>query len=135
MNRRNNRGWVIDVSVPGELLPNRCCRLSDFHFDQDHDVTVEFYFRNFAELNKVNSEPEFQALQASEGPFVNLIHTVVTLGWVEKYVDGGKVVNIGEDGKSLYPPWSELNNLSTAFPARPAEGAQYSRDKTKDEAK
>jgi hypothetical protein len=109
--------------------------LSDSHFHQDHDITVEFYFRNFAELNKVNSDPEFQALQASEGPFVNLIHSVVTLGWVEKYVDGGKVVNIGEDGKSLYPPWSELNDLSTAFPARPAEGAKYSLDETKHEAK
>jgi hypothetical protein len=95
---------------------------------------VEFYFRNFAELNKVNSDPDFQALQASEGPFVNLTHTVVTLGWVEKYVDGGKVVNIDQDGKSLYPPWTELNDLSTAFPARPSEGAKYSLDKTKAEA-
>lgn len=50
----------------------------------------------------------------------------MTLGWVEKYVDGGKVVNIGEDGKSTYPPWSELNDLSTAFPAKPADGAKYS---------
>lgn len=87
---------------------------------------MEFYFRNFAELNKVNSDPEFKELQASEGPYVNLVHTVVTLGWVEKYVDGGKVVNIGEDGKSTYPPWAELNDLSTAFPPRPAEGAKYS---------
>ncbi|KAH9906643.1 hypothetical protein F4778DRAFT_722805 [Xylariomycetidae sp. FL2044] len=104
MNRRNNRGWTID----------------------DHDVTVEFYFRNFAELNKVNSDPEFKELQASEGPYVNLIHTVVTLGWVEKYVDGGQVVNIGEDGKSTYPQWSEMNDLSTAFPPRPSEGGKYS---------
>ncbi|KAK3681692.1 hypothetical protein B0T22DRAFT_300078 [Podospora appendiculata] len=110
MNRRNNRGWVID----------------------DHDLTVEFYFRNFAELNKVNTDPEFQALQASEGLYVNLVHTVVTLGWVEKHVDGGKAVNLGPNGKSLYPPWSELNDLSTAFaPAQPAaEGLEK-----KDEAK
>ena len=88
-------------------------------------MTVEFYFRNFAELNKVNSDPEFQALQATEAPYVNLVHTVVTLGWVEKYVDNHTVVNIDENGKSTYPPWSELNDLSTAFPARPAEGAKY----------
>jgi hypothetical protein len=93
---------------------------------KDHDVTVEFYFRNFAELNKVNSDPEFQALQATEGPYVNLIHTVVTLGWVEKYVDGGNVVNIDDNGKSTYPSWSEMNDLSTAFPPKPAEGAKYS---------
>ncbi|EMR72125.1 hypothetical protein UCREL1_834 [Eutypa lata UCREL1] len=98
MNRRGNRGWVID----------------------DHDITVEFYFRNFAELEKINQDPEFQELQAAEGPYVNLIHTVVTLGWVEKYVDEGKVVNV-KNGKSTYPPWSELQDLSTAFPAPPAQ--------------
>ncbi|KAJ5100444.1 hypothetical protein N7456_006496 [Penicillium angulare] len=92
MNRRNNRGWVID----------------------DHDVTIEFYFRSFAELNKVNSDPEFQALQASEEPFVNRVHTVVSLSWVESYVDEGKLVNI-VDEKSTYPPYEELLDLSTAL--------------------
>ncbi|KAI1211592.1 uncharacterized protein F4807DRAFT_418381 [Annulohypoxylon truncatum] len=92
MNRARNRGWVVD----------------------DHDLTAEFYFRNFAELEKVRADPDFQALQAAEGPYVNLVHTVVSLGWVEKYVDAGKVVNIGEDGKSMYPPWKELMDLSTA---------------------
>ncbi|OGM42819.1 hypothetical protein ABOM_008998 [Aspergillus bombycis] len=92
MNRRNNRGWVID----------------------DHDVTIEFYFRNFAELNRVNSDPEFQVLQASEEPFVNRVHTVVSLSWVEKYVDVGRLVNILDD-KSTYPSYDELLNLSTAL--------------------
>lgn len=81
---------------------------------------MEFYFRNFAELEKINQDPEFQELQAAEGPYVNLIHTVVTLGWVEKYVDEGKVVNV-KNGKSTYPPWSELQDLSTAFPAPSAQ--------------
>jgi hypothetical protein len=74
----------------------------------------------------VNSDPDFQALQATEGPYVSLVHTVVTLGWVEKYVDNHKVVNFDENGNSLYPPWSELNDLSTAFPAKPTDGAKYS---------
>ncbi|KAM0818569.1 hypothetical protein AB5N19_04381 [Seiridium cardinale] len=104
MNRRDGRGFVVD----------------------DHDVTVEFYFRSFAELHKVTSDPEFQAAQATEGPYVNLVHTVVSLGWVEKYVDGGKVVNIGEDGKSAYSPWSELNDLSTAFPAKSEGSSKWS---------
>ncbi|KAI0896556.1 hypothetical protein F4806DRAFT_431217 [Annulohypoxylon nitens] len=91
MNRSRNRGWVID----------------------DHDITVEFYFRSFADLEKVRADPDFQALQAGEGPYVNLVHTVASLGWVEKYVDGGKVVNL-KDGKSMYPPWEELMDLSTA---------------------
>ncbi|RKU45681.1 hypothetical protein DL546_005898 [Coniochaeta pulveracea] len=79
-------------------------------------VTVEFYLRNFAELNKVNADPEFQALQASEDPFVNIVHTVVTLSCVEKYVDGGKAVNSGPD-------------------SRPVEGDKYTLGTAKDEAK
>ncbi|KAI0845989.1 hypothetical protein F5Y00DRAFT_245075 [Daldinia vernicosa] len=98
MNRRGNRGWVVD----------------------DHDITVEFYFRTFAELEKMRADPDFQELQAAEGPYVNLVHTVVTLGWVEKYVDGGRVVNVGSDGKSVYPPWSELQDLSTVYSGQTA---------------
>jgi hypothetical protein len=99
---------------------------ADIAGGQDHDITVEFYFRSFAELNKVTSDPEFKAAQATEGPYVNLVHTVVSLGWAERYVDGGEVINIGEDGKSTYPYWSELDDLSTAFPAKPEEGAKWS---------
>ncbi|PWY81723.1 hypothetical protein BO94DRAFT_536935 [Aspergillus sclerotioniger CBS 115572] len=98
--RRNKRGWVID----------------------DHDLTVEFYFRNFLAMNNVRNDPEFAALQASEGPYVNLIHTVATLGWVEQYVDGGKVVNIGPDGRSMYPSWAELGDVQSMFPPKVAEG-------------
>jgi hypothetical protein len=77
-------------------------------------VTIEFYFRSFAELNRVNSDPEFQALQASEEPFVNRVRTVVSLSWVEKYVDEGKVVNIVDD-KSTYPSYDKLLDLSSAL--------------------
>ncbi|KAH8195452.1 hypothetical protein TruAng_010377 [Truncatella angustata] len=94
----------------------------------DHDVTVEFYFRNFADLSRVTSDPEFKAIQATEGPYVNLVHTVVSLGWVEKYVDGGRVVNIDEDGKSTYPPWSELSDISTAFAAETEDGMKWTKD-------
>ncbi|KAK9794231.1 hypothetical protein SCARD494_05808 [Seiridium cardinale] len=125
MNRRDGRGFVVDVSSPAldhQVILLRRLTL----YMKDHDVTVEFYFRSFAELHKVTSDPEFQAAQATEGPYVNLVHTVVSLGWVEKYVDGGKVVNIGEDGKSAYSPWSELNDLSTAFPAKSEGSSKWS---------
>ncbi|KAF3015328.1 hypothetical protein E8E14_009868 [Neopestalotiopsis sp. 37M] len=96
INRRDGRGFIVD----------------------DHDVTVEFYFRTFAELSRVTSDPAFQAAQAAEAPYVNLVHTVVSLGWVEKYVDGGRVVNLGDGGESAYPSWAELGNVSTAFPPK-----------------
>ncbi|KAL4902609.1 hypothetical protein BDW74DRAFT_61255 [Aspergillus multicolor] len=70
MNQRNNRGWVIDVPLPPPLCPifpelSSC--------SQDHDVTIEFYFRSFAELNRVNttrnSKPSRRARShSSTGP-------------------------------------------------------------------
>lgn len=133
MSRARNRGWVVDVShIPSSpltpcVIPLYSLLLSPsthrtLHsryiltsqpLSQDHDITVEFYFRSLADLEKVRADPDFQALQAGEGPYVNLVHTVASLGWVEKYVDGGKVVNL-KDGKSMYPPWEELMDLSTA---------------------
>jgi len=79
MNRHRNRGWIVD----------------------DHDMTVEFYFSSFEEMNKVTNDPEFQKLQQEEEPYVNRTNTVVSLGWVENYVQDGKVVNV-RDGKSTY---------------------------------
>lgn len=96
MNRRRGRGWVVD----------------------DHDMTMEFYFRSFEEMNKVTNDPEFQKLQAEEEPYVNRTHTVVSLGWVETYVQDGKVVNV-RDGKSTYGTWEGSSDLSDALPKPP----------------
>ncbi|KAI9721822.1 MAG: hypothetical protein M1812_002158 [Candelaria pacifica] len=93
MNKRRNRGWVVD----------------------DHDMTLEFYFRSFEEMNKVTNDPDFQALQAEEEPYVNRKNTVVSLGWVETYVEDSKVVNI-RDNKSTYGTWEESSDISTAMP-------------------
>lgn len=98
MNRRRNRNWVVD----------------------DHDMTVEFYFRSFAELAKVTNDPDFQRLQTEEEPYINRTHTVCTLGWVETYVENGQVVNVGQDDRSLYGSWEESVDLSTAMPQQPA---------------
>ncbi|CAF9907825.1 MAG: hypothetical protein ALECFALPRED_004015 [Alectoria fallacina] len=97
MNRHLNRGWVVD----------------------DHDLTIEFYFRSFEEMNKVTNDPEFQKLQQEEEPYVNRTHTVVSLGWVESYVQNGEVVNV-KDGKSTYGTFEESSDLSNALPKQPA---------------
>jgi len=76
-------------------------------------MTVEFYFKTFADLAKITNDPEFQKLQQEEEPFVNRTHTVVSLGWVEQYVMNGQVVNI-RDGKSTYPDFKALTDLASA---------------------
>lgn len=92
MNKNRNRGWVID----------------------DHDVTVEFYFKSLADLAKLSEDLEWQAIQQEEEPYIDRRNTVVSLGWVERYVENGKVVN-QHDGKSTYGSWAELSDTSTAW--------------------
>lgn len=103
MNRRRNRDWITD----------------------DHDMTVEFYFRSFEEMNRVTNDLDFQRLQAEEEPYINRTHNVVSLGWVETYVEEGKVVNV-ENGKSTYASWEESVDLSDAMPKQPTAAPQSS---------
>ena len=70
---------------------------------------MEFLFRDMEAFFRGASDPEFQALQAEEEPFISGIHAEVSLGWVETYVSDGKVVNISEDGKPDFPAFKELS--------------------------
>lgn len=90
MNIQNKRGWTID----------------------DHDFAVEFYFRTFEEVTKVTLDPDFQAMQQEEEPWVSKHHIVTSLGWVETFVQDGKVVNI-QDGKSTFPQFAAMTDLSS----------------------
>lgn len=69
------------------------------------------------EVTAVRTDPDFQALQSSEDPYVNLVYTVVMLSWVERYVDNGNIVNI-VDGKSTYSPRSVLLDLGNVMLGR-----------------
>jgi hypothetical protein len=71
-----------------------------------HDVTVEFYCRDLAQVLKVIADPDFQALRADEEPWIDDHKrrggAGASVAWVEVYVEDGKVVNIDEDGKPEY---------------------------------
>ncbi|GKZ24844.1 hypothetical protein AbraIFM66951_005131 [Aspergillus brasiliensis] len=98
--QKANRGWVID----------------------DHDFAVEFYFKTLEDLSKVSRDPEFHALQAEEVPYISKHHVVTSLGWVETFVEHGKVVHI-ENGKSTYGTFEEMQEI-TMDPnyRKPADG-------------
>ncbi|KAI1809824.1 hypothetical protein GGS20DRAFT_595532 [Poronia punctata] len=76
---------------------------------RDFDVQVEFYFRDMSTLPELAADPDFKALQAMEGPIVSRLHVEHTLGWVERYIENGKIINVGEDGKPMYPKFSALS--------------------------
>ncbi|KAE8149912.1 hypothetical protein BDV25DRAFT_155457 [Aspergillus avenaceus] len=78
----------------------------------DHDVTVEFYLRSVNELTTVLADPEFKALQEEEEPYVSGENIVATLGWVETYVQDGRVVNLDTAGSPIYPGFDVLADFS-----------------------
>lgn len=73
---------------------------------------VEFYFREPAHFLAVTQDPEFQTLQAQEEPYISRHNVVASLGWVETYVENGKVVHVGDDGKPTYASFEEMSQVS-----------------------
>lgn len=79
---------------------------------RDHDIQAEFYFRDHAVIAAISADPDFRALQATEVPYVSMFHTESSIGWIETYIQDGKVVNITEDGKSGYLGWAAMSAAS-----------------------
>lgn len=79
---------------------------------RDHDFQVEFYLRDPAVLARIGADPEFQALQKTEGPYVSSIHVEAGLGWIETYMQDGKVVNLTDDGKPCYLDWATMSAVA-----------------------
>ena len=80
----------------------------------DHDLTVEFYFREIAGLVTVSTDPDFIALKSIEGPFISQKGVVARLGWVETYVADEQAVNL-IDGKSQYESFEQASAIQLAL--------------------
>lgn len=76
-------------------------------------MTVEFYLHSLDELTSVLEDPEFKALQQEEEPYVSGEDIVATLGWVETYVQDGRVVNVDSAGVPTYPGFGVLADFSS----------------------
>ncbi|ROW08684.1 hypothetical protein VPNG_06443 [Cytospora leucostoma] len=64
-------------------------------YQQDHNNNINIHFRTFGKLAAVDTDPDFQDLQAPEGPYINLLEGyphIVTRSWIERYVDNGEVI-------------------------------------------
>ncbi|KXJ85214.1 hypothetical protein Micbo1qcDRAFT_128419 [Microdochium bolleyi] len=83
--------------------------LGDKWVIRDYDLQVEFYFRDMATLSALAADPDFQAMQALEGPIVSRTHVEQSIGWVEMYIQDGKLVNVTADGKPTYPKFKEAS--------------------------
>lgn len=71
-----------------------------------HDMTVELYFRDMSTLRAIASDPTFASFHHLEEPYISRKHVVATLGWVEVYIEDGKVVNLTEDGTPTYSSYA-----------------------------
>ncbi|ROV89111.1 hypothetical protein VMCG_09863 [Cytospora schulzeri] len=80
----------------------------------DHDLQIEYYFKDVSSLLAVSADEEFKALHVEATPYVRLDETTVTLTWIEVYLEDGKLVNIDGQGKSLQPSFAEQSDIQIA---------------------
>ena len=73
-----------------------------------HDMTVELYLPGIATLKAIASDPEFASFSELEELYISRRHVVASLGWVEVYVQDGRVVGIDGEGNSAYSPYTEF---------------------------
>lgn len=85
----------------------------------DHDLQIEYYFRDVSSLLAVSVDEDFKALHVEAAPYVRLDETTVSLTWVEVYLEGGKLVNLVPNGESLQPPFAEQSDIRVSD--RPAD--------------
>ncbi|KAH9903786.1 hypothetical protein F4778DRAFT_99637 [Xylariomycetidae sp. FL2044] len=77
----------------------------------DHDIEIEYYFRDVGCLLALSADKDFKALHVECEPYVDLSTTRITLTWIEVYLEDGKLVNIGPEGKSTQPSFEELSKI------------------------
>ncbi|KAB8069132.1 hypothetical protein BDV29DRAFT_198906 [Aspergillus leporis] len=68
-----------------------------------HDLTVELYIRDLQTLRNIAADPEFASFYHLEEPYLSRRHVVASLGWVEAYVEDGRVVNVTDEGSEYRP--------------------------------
>lgn len=77
----------------------------------DHDLEIEYYFKDVATLLAVSADQEFKDLHLESEPYVRHDTSTVTLTWIEVYLEDGKVVNVNPAGESLYQSFAELSDI------------------------
>lgn len=80
----------------------------------NHDLQIEYYFRDVSSLLAVSGDEGFKALHVEATPYVRLDETTVALNWVEVYLEDGKLVNISDDGQSLQPSFAEQSKIEAS---------------------
>lgn len=80
----------------------------------NHDLQIEYYFRDVSSLLAVSGDEGFKALHVEATPYVRLDETTVALNWVEVYLEDGKLVNVGADGQSLQPSFAEQSDIQAS---------------------
>ncbi|GAB1212629.1 hypothetical protein ATERTT37_001773 [Aspergillus terreus] len=102
------RGQVYSTQAARDALDAfRRSLGADWTIDQ-HDLTVELYIRDLQTLRNIAADPEFASFYHLEEPYLSRRHVVASLGWVEAYVEEGKVVNVTDEGSEYRPGFGEF---------------------------
>ena len=76
-----------------------------------HDAIIEYYFEDIAALIGISADEDFKALHVDTVPFIDFDSTIISLTWIEVFLDNAKVVNVSADGKSLHAPFGESSKI------------------------
>jgi hypothetical protein len=75
------------------------------------DVIIEYYFENLEALIGISSDDDFKALHVDCVPFINMETTIISLTWIEVFLENGKVINLSAEGESLHPSFAEASKI------------------------
>ncbi|KAK2591240.1 hypothetical protein QQS21_011082 [Conoideocrella luteorostrata] len=68
----------------------------------DHDVQISYWVRTLEQAHAILMDPEFQALVQEASGYQDDDRATFAAGWVEVYVEDGKLVNMDEQGNTVY---------------------------------
>ncbi|KAI0539595.1 hypothetical protein GGR58DRAFT_524361 [Xylaria digitata] len=80
-----------------------------------HDLEVEYYFKDVATFTSVCADKELEVLRNTSESYIYRDTARITIAWIEVYLDDGKMVNVDDEGGSLYPSFAELSDIVETF--------------------
>ncbi|KAI5928490.1 hypothetical protein F4810DRAFT_705431 [Camillea tinctor] len=116
---RSHYCFNVDVAVSNEghrravlVVPGRWqTSMKTPYKVNDHDLKIECYFKDVANLLAVSADEEFKKLHIDSEPYVRHDTATVTLTWIETYLEDGKIVNTDPEEKSTYASFVELSDI------------------------
>ncbi|KAJ6785631.1 hypothetical protein PWT90_00504 [Aphanocladium album] len=85
----------------------------------EHDVIIEYYYKDIEQMLAISGDNDFKAMHVECEPYINMDNTVISITWVEVFIEDGKLANINSAGETVHAPFEVSFVMSVA--ERPAD--------------